>query len=539
MTTSRGRTSGSVREIDYTCLPTLAHVPAYHAAHEPDGIAMKFEGRETTWAGLADRADRVAQALIAAGVQQGDRVLFTGKASDEFFQLLFGTVRIGAVLVPTQWRLATAEINQLIADSGTRHIFAAPDRFDDIAEFSRQPGVELVVAMETGTNGVPRFADWRDNAPELALPDLPAPDTVALHLYTSGTTGTPKAVMHSHATILSVRQAWMEQGLRWRNWQPGDVNLLTLPLGHVGGLGNALIGMHSGATTVIHREFQPAAVLDAIAHERVTKLFAVPTALLALLQQPNVRDIDYSDLRFIQYGAAPIAFDLLREATEVFGCGFAQAYGMTETFGTVVYLPPEDHDPQGTPRMRSAGIPALHVDLRVVDPQTRAPLAHGEVGEVEIRSPTNMVGYWNRPKETAETLLPGGWVRTGDAGYLDADGYLYIHDRFKDMIVSGAENIYPAEVESAIYGCPGVVEVAVIGVPDEKWGEAVKAVVVPDKDAVPTEADIIAFARTRIAPFKLPKSVDFVEELPKNPSGKLLRRELRAPYWTGRERQVN
>ncbi|HWU94277.1 MAG TPA: AMP-binding protein, partial [Sphingomonas sp.] len=248
---------------------------------------------------------------------------------------------------------------------------------------------------------------------------------------------------------------------------------------------------------------------------------------------------DFSRLRYILYGASPIALDLLREATEVFGCGFAQQYGMTETCGTIVYLPPEDHDPAGNERMRGAGLPMPGVEIRVVHPTERTPLPVREVGEVETRSVANMVGYWNLPETTAETVDGQGWLRTGDAGYLDEHGYLYICDRFKDMICSGAENIYPAEVESAIFGHPIVQEVAVIGVPHEKWGEEVKAVVVLKPGAAPDDASILAYARARIGGFKVPKSVDFAAALPRTPSGKVMRRALRDPYWAGRERGVN
>jgi fatty-acyl-CoA synthase len=223
---------------------------------------------------------------------------------------------------------------------------------------------------------------------------------------------------------------------------------------------------------------------------------------------------------------------------KAFGCQFAQAYGMTETTGTVVMLPPEDHDPNGSPRMRAAGKPVPGAEVKIVGGDGQ-PVPTGEVGEIVVRSPSNMLGYWKQPEATARTQTADGWVYTGDAGYLDADGYVYIHDRVKDMIISGGENVYPAEVESAIYGHPDVADVAVIGVPDPTWGEAVKAVCVPRPGHQVDPASVIAWARERIAGFKVPKSVDVIAELPRNPTGKILRRSLRAPYWEGRDRQVN
>jgi long-chain acyl-CoA synthetase len=294
----------------------------------------------------------------------------------------------------------------------------------------------------------------------------------------------------------------------------------------------------NGAKGVVAREFDPMKVLDFIEHDRVSKMFMVPAALQIVVRLPRAREVDFSRLKYILYGASPIPLDLLRECMSVFGCGFVQQYGMTETCGTIVYLPPEDHDPAGNPRMRAAGKAMPGVELKVID-EAGNSLPVGVVGEVATRSVSNMPGYWNLPEATAATIDAEGWLRTGDAGYLDADGYLFIHDRVKDMIISGAENIYPAEVESAIYGHPDVAEVAVIGVPDEKWGEAVKAVVALKPGASPDPESIIAFARTRIAGFKAPKSVDFIEALPRNASGKILRKDLREPYWAGRTRRVN
>jgi long-chain acyl-CoA synthetase len=265
----------------------------------------------------------------------------------------------------------------------------------------------------------------------------------------------------------------------------------------------------------------------------------VPAALQFVIRMPRAREIDYSSLKLILYGASPMPLALLRECMEVFGCDFCQQYGMTETTGTIVYLPPEDHDPKGNQRMVAAGLPLPGVELRVVDAQGNV-LGANETGEISTRSVANMKGYWCNDKATAATVDDDGWLSTGDAGYLDEDGYLFIQDRIKDMIISGAENIYPAEVENALHEHPNVAEAAVIGVPDETWGEAVKAVIVLKPDAALSEADLIAFTRDRIAHYKAPKSVDFrATPLPRSASGKILRRELREPYWEGKERRVN
>jgi acyl-CoA synthetase (AMP-forming)/AMP-acid ligase II len=298
------------------------------------------------------------------------------------------------------------------------------------------------------------------------------------------------------------------------------------------------MALASGLPGYILAEFTPDGLFDAIETGGVTRFFIVPAALHILLQHPRCASVDYSRLKYILYGAAPIPLELLRQCIQMFGCEFIQNYGMTETTGTIVMLPPEDHDPNGNQRMRSAGKPLPGVEIKIVDGDGNE-LPVGEVGEVITRSSNNMLGYWNLPDATQKTLTGDGWVHTGDAGYVDEDGYLYIHDRVKDMIISGGENVYPAEVESAIYGHPDVLEVAVIGVPDDKWGEAVKAVCVPKPGATIDPENVIGWARERIAGFKVPKSIDIIPALPRNASGKILRKDLRAPYWAGRDRQVN
>jgi acyl-CoA synthetase (AMP-forming)/AMP-acid ligase II len=278
--------------------------------------------------------------------------------------------------------------------------------------------------------------------------------------------------------------------------------------------------------------------MDAIADHRVRRLFLVPAAIGLMLQHPKAATADFSSIETLSYGASPIPLPLLQQAVERIGCGFVQVYGMTETWGSIVALPPEDHLPGREHKMTAAGKALPGVELKILD-EDGNELPHGEIGEVAIRSPNNTRGYWNKPEETAKALIGDGWLRTGDAGILDEEGYLYIQDRIKDMIITGAENVYPAEVESAIYGHPAVADVAVIGVPDPKWGEAVKAMVVLKPDVPCDEAMIISYARERIAGFKCPKSVEFIDALPRNPSGKILRRTLREPFWAGHERRVN
>jgi fatty-acyl-CoA synthase len=315
--------------------------------------------------------------------------------------------------------------------------------------------------------------------------------------------------------------------------------LNALPTYHIAGVGVALLTASKGGASVLYPDFDPAGVIAAIAEHRITHSFLVPAMIQFMLQVPGVEKGDYSSLKGISYGASPITEQVLIGAMRTFKCRFMQVYGLTETTGAITCLPPEDHDPEGPRKhlLRSAGKPIEGVELRVVDPATGADCPEGWVGEVWIRSAQNMKGYWANKRATADAYA-GDWIRSGDAGYL-REGYVYMHDRIKDMVVSGGENIYPAEVENVLMQHPAVADGAVIGVPDEQWGEAVKACVVRKAGATATEKEIIDFMRGRIAHFKCPKSVDFVAAIPRNPTGKILKRVLREQYWKDKTRRVN
>jgi long-chain acyl-CoA synthetase len=285
----------------------------------------------------------------------------------------------------------------------------------------------------------------------------------------------------------------------------------------------------------------PAAVVRLIGEHRITHAFLVPAVLAFMNMVPGVEDADFSSLEVFVYGASPISEDVLTRSVQLFKCKFWQAYGLTETTGGVVNLPPSDHDPNGPNkhRLRSCGVPGPGVEIRIVDNDSGRDCEQGEVGEIWIRSAQVMAGYWKRPEDTAKAITADGWFKSGDAGYVDADGYVYIHDRVKDMIVSGGENVYPAEVENVLMSHPAIADVAVIGIPHEKWGETAMAIVVRVKDAAVTEQEIIDFSRERLAKFKCPTRVEWADALPRNPSGKVLKKDLREPYWAGHERRVN
>jgi fatty-acyl-CoA synthase len=520
-------------------LTTLAGMVRDLAKDRRDSIVFEFEGRQTTFAEFNIKTHRVANGLKALGVRPHERIAYLGKNSDLYFELLLGAIKANVVMAPVNWRLAAPEVAFIVEDCKAAVLFVGPEFITLVRNIlDRLPSVRAVITMEGGAPEWRDFTAWRD-AESADDPDVEiSSKDIAIQLYTSGTTGKPKGAMLSHANFFNLVRTGSEADKPdWNKWTPDDVSLVAMPVFHIGGSGWGILGLYHGAKGVIAREFDPARVLDFFEQAGITKLFMVPAAMQFVVRQPRARSVDFSRLKYMLYGASPIPAALLKECIEVFKCGFVQMYGMTETTGTIVALPPEDHV-EGSERMRSAGKALPGVELAILDADGK-PLPPGEVGEIATRSGSNMAGYWNLPEATASTLREDGWLRTGDAGTMDKDGYLYIRDRIKDMIISGGENIYPAEVESALCDHPDIAEAAVIGIPDDKWGESVKAIVVMKPGKTVSAADIINFTRERIAGYKTPRSVDFIEALPRNPSGKILRRHLRDPYWAGKDRQVN
>lgn len=515
----------------YHAFQTFDEILHFWARERPESPAFDQEGRITSYA-EADRLTRQLIALFQArGIAHGDRVAWLGKNRDTYFLLYIAAARMGAVMVPIGWRLAPREIAYILGDTGAKLIFADAEFADTAhkvaAEVPVNPEVIEAEAARTAAAGF-----------EPATYAPPSEDEPVLQLYTSGTTGNPKGAMLSNANLLGLRNPGVAAGADWHFYEPGDCMLVAMPCAHIGGTGLVNIAIAAGVRSLVQAEFSPVGVLEAI-EAGATHMFIVPAALQMVVQHPRAATTDFTNLKYLMYGAAPMPLELLKEAVRTMPTTkFLQAYGMTETSGTISVLPPEDHSLEGNQRMRSAGKASPGVEIEVRGPDN-VEVPRGDIGEVCIRSPSNTAGYWRLPEATAKTIDPDGWLHTGDAGIMDADGYVYIQDRIKDMIISGGENVYPAEVESAIYGHPAIAEVAVIGVPSAKWGEEVKACVVAKPGHEIDEADVIAWARERIAAFKAPKSVDVIPAMPRNASGKILRRELRAPYWEGQERQVS
>jgi acyl-CoA synthetase (AMP-forming)/AMP-acid ligase II len=512
----------------------------YWAQEQPDAEFAVHDGMPLTYGAAAARVARMAGALAELPV--GARVAMLSKNSVDLVLLYYAASLAGVVPVPMNYRLAPPEWAYIVNDSGAPLVLAEPDL---AASFDRartdMPGLRRSVVL-SGTVGGHAAAGDEWTPVEQWLGD-PLGEDVAferrhhevMQCYTSGTTGKPKGAVLTQASVFNLLY-------QWRMCFPfgaGERLLLVVPIYHVGGAFNSFHAVGHGGSMFMMTDFDPAAVVRALDEERITMAFLVPSMIQSCLGVADIEQRRYEQFRLLSYGASPIAEPTLRSALGIFACDFVQSFGMTEC-PCVTYLSADDHRRalRGEPHLlESTGRAGPGSVVKIVD-ESGSEVPPGTVGEICGRGPQIMHGYWNLPEATA-AALQGGWMHTGDAGYLDAAGYLFVKDRLKDMIVSGAENIYPREVENALFEHPGVADVAVIGVPSDQWGETVKAIVVRTNGTAVTEDELIEHCRTRLAGFKRPRSVDFIDELPRNPSGKVLKRVLREPYWVGHTRYVS
>lgn len=508
---------------------TLSALLRHHATTRPHALAWSSARQNLTFEGFAGAVNRAAAALADAGLSRGDRIAFLCRNDVVAFELVFAAAALGVVTVAINWRLAPAEISFILEDSRAKVLFVGAE-FADTASKAAAPNAFRPISIIIGEE----YDRWRDMPGRIAtIPDDDDPHMVLCQLYTSGTTGNPKGVMLTQQNFFE--QLHSEQIAAEIGIGESDVTLVCSPIFHIGGLGMAMLSFQNGAATILC-EATTSDIAAAFEQHDITTSFMVPSLIQALLDDPEFKPERARSLRVLRYGSSPITPALLRRARTAFNCGLAQMYGMTECTGAVTCLGPADHDlPEGH-LLLSCGRALPGVEVSVVDGEGR-PLEAGKTGEVWLRTPTMMAGYWNRPDATYEASVDG-WYRSGDAGYLDAEGYLFLRDRLKDMVVSGGENIYPAEVESALCAHESVAEAAVIGVPDPRWGEAVKAFVVLKSGCTACEAELLLATRQLIASYKLPKSVEFVDALPRNGAGKVLRRSLREAYWQSSGRQI-
>ena len=507
------------------------------ATEHPDREFAWQRGRRLTYAEAAAATGRLAQGFIERGLAAGDRVAVVSRNSIDVVLLYFAAARAGLVLVPLNHRLAPPEWRYIVDDAQAKVLFAASEWVAAIDGLrAGLPLVERLVALdEAGRVGWEDYREWMTASPGTGSGrDVPA-EHDAYQMYTSGTTGHPKGAVLTHRAVV----ANAAQIAHVCDGRPGERSLVVAPLFHAAVVPSTFAPVFWGGSLVIVDRFDPAEVVRLLDEERIGFAVLVPAMLQACLAVPGAARRRYAHLRLVYYGSSPIAEVTLQRAIAAFRCGFVQSYGMTEAAQSLTFLTPADHQRALAEDLRlllAAGRPAADTEVRIVD-ATDAPVPDGSVGEVVAQGPQLMRGYWNLPEATAEALR-GGWLHTGDAGVMDSDGYLYIRDRVKDMIVSGGENIYPREVEEVLSEHPAVLEVAVIGVPDQRWGETVKAVVAVREGMGVTPEQLVAFCRSRLGGFKLPRSVDFVQALPRNAVGKVLKWELRERYWAGHARDV-
>ena len=516
------------------------------AERRPDVEFAVHGSRRLSYREAQATTNRLASALVSVGLRPGDRIAVLAKNCIEYPLVYFAASRVGVVPVPLNYRSAPPEWRYIVEDAGARLLLAGQPFLRAVDEIRSDLGsVERLIALGTGPGATLRqgwtiFEAWvgeRPDGPPARLDRSVGPEDDLLQIYTSGTTGQPKgAVLSQRAMVAGLRQ--IRQCAH--RGEPGARSIVVGPMLHSGVVWSALAPLSWGASLYIVEDFDAAEVVRILSEERIDYASLVPTVLHTILASvPDVAERAYPSLRLISTGSAPISEQTLLRVRAAFRCDVVHCYGLTESAAALSVMAPEAYvpDPDGRPvRLRSAGRALPETELRIVDEQG-TPLPAGETGEIVARGPQLMRGYWRRPEATAETLRDG-WLHTGDVGMLDAHGFLYIQDRLKDVIITGGLNVYPQMVERVLLQHPSVLEAAVIGVPDERWGESVRAIVVPRVGVAPTEPELIGFCRDRLGGYQCPRGVTFLEALPRTANGKVLKRALRETYWAGQERRV-
>jgi acyl-CoA synthetase (AMP-forming)/AMP-acid ligase II len=515
----------------YPEVRTLGELLAYWRRNDPDRPALRLAARTYSFATFDRISNQVAHWLLEQDVQPGDRVGFFGRNSADFYFAFFGTAKTPACFTPLNWRLSAPEVADLIIDSGIRLAIVEADFRELWAQACERSGARVeALTISPDATLEAHVGPQLETTPT----GLISEDDAAIQLYTSGTTGKPKGVMLTHGGFNRMRLC--EHFEPAYDWRPGDSFICALPNFHLLHIGIAVQCLYNGVAVMPVRQFEPGEVLRIIGCDRPTLLALTPTMIQMLLDHSDSAKTDFSSLRLTLYAGSPISLGLIKRAIEKMPCQFMQFYGATEANGAFSILRPEEHDLSDERRLQSCGRPLPLIEFRIIKPDG-GEAEVGQPGELVVRSPAITAGYWRQPEATA-AALSNGWYRSGDVAYRDAEGLYYIVDRVKDMIVSGGENIYSAEVENVLSTHPAVSAVAVIGVPDERWGEAVKAVVIVQEGKNCAPEELSTFCRERLAAYKVPKSFDFVDAFPLVPTGKVSKKDLRARYWTSERRMI-
>ncbi len=504
----------------------------------PNAVAMTYAGKEYTYAQLDERSNRAGNALRDLGIRKGERVAILSQNCNQYIEVYFGNGKIGAVTVPLNYRLTPAELEYIINNSDAVALIVADDFVATIAQIKHLlPNIRHYISLGGSHQGYKEYEEIIAGASPAEPGVEVSENDLIWQMYTSGTTGRPKGAMITHRNLVTN----ITQTVLGFRSEPGDKSLIVAPVYHAAAVIVSTTTLAQGGTILIKKDFIPPEVIAAFNNEGVTHALLVPAMILFLLNMPGIEKVNFGTLKYVIYGASAIPLEVLRKAMQVFKCQFLQGFGQTESTAVLTQLMPEDHVLDGPPekirRLESCGRELFGTEVRVVDDKGH-DCPPGEVGEIIARGDQIMQGYWKMPEATAETLKDG-WLHTGDLGCFDDEGYIYIKDRMKDMIVSGGENVYPREIEEVLFTHPAVADAACIGIPSERWGEEIKAIVVLKPGAAATDKDIIAYCDGKLAGFKRPRSVDFAQALPKNPSGKVLKRELREPFWKDKTRRVN
>ncbi len=501
----------------------------------PDKAAIVFEGKRYAFSQLNDRVNRLGNALLNLGVQKGDRVAMLQVNTNQCIETYFAVAKTGAIYLPLTFRAKGAELKYMLNSAEANTILIGGRYLDLIDSIKPElPSVKNFISLDIRHDGIMYYEDMIKSAPaDEIFTDIADEDTTIL-MYTAGTTGFPKGVMLSHKSF----SIYVLENVSPPDPEVEERNILTVPLYHVAGIQAMMAAIYGGRTLVMERQFEAKEWMELVEKEKVNRAMMVPTMLKQLMDHPEFSKHDLSSLRVITYGAAPMPLEVIKRAVELFsGVSFINAFGQTETASTITMLSPEDHNITGTEeekvkklkRLSSIGKPMSDVEMKIVD-EAGKTLPPGEVGEIVARGPRVMSGYWKDKEKTDKTIDKDGWVHTGDMGYTDEDGYFFLAGRATDIIIRAGENISPEEIEAVLHSHPKVDEAAVIGVVDEEWGEVPMAVIVIKKGEKATPEELMEYCRANLASFKRPRSVVFVNELPRNPMGKVLKRVLREQY---------